>query len=110
MVHSSNFRSSLWLLVALVGVVATAEDPRQDPQQTSAKLQSTKQKSQNDTACGTLYDLAHKVEVCAKPLMDILQGTIEKWPTNEKETSDLCSSVSISARATFALISPQQIH
>lgn len=32
------------------------------------------------------------VEVCSKPLVDIIQGQLEKWPKNENEARELCDS------------------
>jgi len=53
----------------------------------------TKQRG-NDT-CGSSDDLALKVEVCAKPLMDILEGKVEKYPQNDNDLLLLCNSVCI---------------
>ena len=59
--------------------------------QSSAKLQ--KKPVGNDT-CGGGEDIARKVEICAQPLMDILQGTIKKWPTTSEDVKEMCDSVS----------------
>lgn len=59
----------------------------------NARLQ--KQPSPSTTfegTCGSSDDLAERVEVCAKPLMDILQGTVEHWPRNDEDAMKLCDS------------------
>lgn len=53
----------------------------------------------NETyVCSDLDDLAERVEICAKPLMDILSGNIEKWPKTIREMSDLCKEFGDSER------------
>lgn len=44
--------------------------------------------------CGTTDDLAERIEICAKPWMDMIQGTIEKWPRNTNDVKELCLTVS----------------
>lgn len=41
--------------------------------------------------CGTVNDIARRVEVCAQPLMDILEGTIAKWPRSDDDAQALCN-------------------
>ena len=83
--------------------------------ETRTSLQSSRSAAQNGTSAGNTYnarlqkqpqfegtcgnsdDLAKRVEVCAKPLMDLLQGTIEKWPRTNEDAKGLCDSVSESA-------------
>lgn len=64
-----------------------------------ASNQTGRQKSLvADPNCGTLNDLAKRVDACAKPLMDLLQGTVEKWPRNEEDAATLCNSFAASER------------
>lgn len=67
----------------------TRQNPKQQPQQ-NGRLQSTKQ-TFNET-CGTKSDIAYKIEVCAEPLMDILEGRIKKWPRDNNDVHELCTS------------------
>lgn len=61
---------------------------QRDPNQEEAKeLAAIKQ-------CGTSNDLAHRVEICAKPLLDLIQGTADFWPKNINEVKNLCEQVS----------------
>lgn len=60
----------------------------------SARLQ----KGPAGLVCGNSNDLAKRVEVCAKPLMDLLQGTIEKWPRTNEDAMELCSSFQAAER------------
>lgn len=78
----------LLFLTAILIDASLAQNTRQNPQE--PKLGS----KQGNLTCGTTDDLAMQVQTCAKPLMDILEGTIEKWPRNEKDAADLCNSVS----------------
>lgn len=66
----------------------SAQDSRQNPQESKPREQGT------NATCGTEYDLALRIQTCAKPLMNILEGELEHWPKNEKETADLCNTVS----------------
>lgn len=95
---ASGKRRYLALIVVLgLGCANSAADQRQDPQQVpvNAKLQSTKQQNRphNSTTCRNSDELAYNVEICAQPLMDILQGTIEKWPANVADAGELCDKV-----------------
>lgn len=94
---------TLLLLVSLCSSPLLA-DRRQDPEQSSVngKLQSIKQNKQhNATTCRNSDDLAKNVEVCAEPLMDILQGTIEKWPSNNAEAGELCDKVGVKLNSRY---------
>lgn len=44
--------------------------------------------------CGTVDDLAHRIEVCAKPLLDLIQGTAQFWPKSVPDVKNLCERVS----------------
>lgn len=77
------------LVLSLACSGALAADSRTDP--TSSQIP----KRANETECPkTFYDLSARVEICAKPLMDLLQGRVEKWPRVENDINDLCQSVS----------------
>lgn len=78
----------LLVIVALVSTSALTQDNRQSPTRQS-KPSNTTLTSAN---CGGLSDIADKVQVCAKPLMDILTGTIPKWPKTDQDAKDLCDS------------------
>lgn len=39
-------------------------------------------------------NISQRVEVCAKPIMDLLYGTLEVWPSSEKDVEDNCATVS----------------
>lgn len=89
------------LIVALVGMCCEAQDQRQNPQQLPVKPNPQrpllqKQAPQGAITCGSEEDLINRIDACAAPLMDILQGTITKWPRNDAEIGDLCQSVSVS--------------
>jgi len=51
-------------------------------------------KKTNSEPCGTFNDLAKRVDTCAKPLLDILAGTLEKWPETDDDAMKLCDDVS----------------
>lgn len=83
-------------LVVVLSVIysstrGSAQDARQNP-----KVKPQLKKGANDTA-SSCENLPKLVEVCGKPLLDIIQGQMEKWPVNEKETQELCDSVSLSS-------------
>lgn len=79
------FNTNTGILIVLTALLAvsSAQNSRQNPTKQGANI-----------TCGTEDDLALRVQICAKPLMDILEGTIEKWPRNEQDAGDLCNSVS----------------
>lgn len=39
-------------------------------------------------------DLSVAIDKCARPLMDIIEGKLKKWPSDEKEAIELCGQVS----------------
>lgn len=43
-------------------------------------------------------DLSLAIEKCAKPLMSIIEGTIEKWPKNEEDAFELCKSFAVAEK------------
>ena len=87
----------LLLTTTLLACCCFAQDVRQNgqssSQQTNSKLQKTKESATNET-CGSFDDLALKVERCAQPLMEIIEGTIDPWPSTEEDIAKLCESVS----------------
>lgn len=78
-------------MIAYASLNAFALDSRQNPRQ--GRLQSPKQ-SGNET-CGSIDDVADKIEVCAQPLMDILEGRIKKYPRDINDVNELCQTVSL---------------
>lgn len=86
-------------LVCLVGltiithscVLGTRGNPASS-RSTNATARLQKHPQSSDGACGSVNDLAKRVEVCAKPLMDMLQGTVEKWPRTDEDAMTLCDS------------------
>lgn len=97
----AGYHSAL-VLLALVVLGCEAQDQRQNPQASGVVARPRQQKQQTqqkqapigNITCGTLEDLVNRVEVCAAPLMDILQGSIAKWPRTDADIGDLCQSVS----------------
>lgn len=78
-------------MVAYASLDSHALDSRQDPKR--GRLQSAKQ-SGNET-CGSMDDVAYKIEICSQPLMDILEGRIKKYPRDINDVNELCQKVSM---------------
>lgn len=85
MIHDSR----LVFITTLVGFAALSEqwgpEIKDDPNRQYVDAKN----------CGTTDDLAQRIEICAKPVLDLVQGTLEKWPKNINDARDLCVSVSI---------------
>lgn len=96
------------LTVCLIAIANTyAQEARANPRSTKPNAASSSnntsattklQKQPQDSNCGTLNDVSKRVEICAKPLMDLLQGTVEKWPRSEEDAMKLCESYAGSER------------
>lgn len=71
------------LVFAYASFDSLALDSRQNPRQAKQLINET---------CGTMDDLANRVEVCAASLMDILEGKIKKWPRDNNDVHGLCIS------------------
>lgn len=82
----ARFTCIFVMLIATL-VVCMAQDSRQSPQSSPTKQSS-------NTTCGSTADMAAKIEACARPLMNIMEGTLEKKIENEKDCGELCASVS----------------
>lgn len=85
------------LSVASCHALYAPEDIRQNPSiKPKQAINNNTKTAHNETYnVDCSVDLPHLVEVCAKPLMDMITGTIEKWPRNVKDTQELCDSVSL---------------
>lgn len=45
--------------------------------------------------CNKTDVLASQIDVCTKPLMDLIEGTLDEWPHTEDEMEDLCKKVCV---------------
>lgn len=91
------------VLVALLSSCCYAIESRTDPSAINGRLQ--KQPTKPDPSCGGTDELAAKVAVCAKPLMNLLKGEVEKWPRTEEDAMQLCDSVSLMSQIIAAFLS-----
>lgn len=94
-INMSSSASLIFLLVilAILVSISAAQDSRQNPATpTNKRVKSTKPVTQgkNDKNCASIESLANRVESCAKPLINILQGSMEKWPQNENDVMETC--------------------
>ncbi|KAG9509088.1 hypothetical protein GZH46_02404 [Fragariocoptes setiger] len=54
--------------------------------------------SSKNAKCGTTEQVADRIEMCARPLMDILEGTLEKWPDSTQDIRDLCGRIVVAEK------------
>ena len=73
------------ILIALVAFIVLV--PLTEQQKDESELANIK--------CGTSNELADRIEVCAKPLLELVQGTTDVWPRNNADLVNLCEDVSI---------------
>lgn len=46
--------------------------------------------------CGSTETNALRVEFCARPLMDLVEGKVRVWPESARDIADICTTVSSS--------------
>ena len=91
---SSLIHSGLQIIHAtIVAIVIVAIGGHCKPPEDQSRAKLQKRPASNET-CGGVEGIAKRVEACAQPLMDILEGSLKKWPTTNQDVKELCDSVS----------------